>query len=531
MLEIYNECVQDLFVKPKNRPKAGLKIRETTEGLIYVEELTSIPVQSYDDISDQIDYGTANRTIGATDMNATSSRAHTVTTITFKQTYFTAGTPTNQKESNINLVDLAGSERQKSTGAANDRLKEGSNINKSLSFLGKVISILAEKSSGKKSAMNTVVPYRESKLTRILQNALGGNSKTAMIAAISPADVNFEESLSTLIYANQVKSIKNQAKVNENPQDKLIRELKEENERLKQMMENKQKVMKENKQDKQENKDLLSKVRLMNVNEDPMLTGQMSYAFKDGVNIIGRSKKGKKPDIPCNGLGVVSDHNKASFDDKSQELILHPNEESSAKNKTYLNGQLLKEDTPLKHGDMIIFGNNTLYVVLFPGEPITPEMKDYERAMNLVLKQQMDQLKDDAHEKEMKGKLNQLKDGLDKQKKDAEKDLLRKQKEMEEARRKLEEELKKRDEDLRNKMKQAGDQKQKLSDFEEKYRKEKEDAERLRKLQEEKEKLFEEEKRRALMAFEEAQKQREKEEFDLRLREKLEQQLSAMIQM
>jgi len=151
--------------------------------------------------------------------------------------------------------------------------------------------------------------------------------------------------------------------------------------------------------------------------------------------------------------------------------------------------------------------------------------------MNLVLKQQMDQLKDDAHEKEMKGKLNQLKDGLDKQKKDAEKDLQRKQKEMEEARRKLEEELKKRDEDLKNKMKQAGDQKQKLSDFEEKYRKEKEDAERLRKLQEEKEKLFEEEKRRALMAFEEAQKQREKEEFDQRLREKLEQQLSAMIQM
>lgn len=112
MLEIYNECVQDLFVKPKNRPKAGLKIRETKDGGIYVEELTNIPVQSYEDISDQIEYGTANRTIGATQMNATSSRAHTVTTITFKQTFYTAGTPTNQKESNINLVDLAGSERQ-----------------------------------------------------------------------------------------------------------------------------------------------------------------------------------------------------------------------------------------------------------------------------------------------------------------------------------------------------------------------------------------------------------------------------------
>jgi hypothetical protein len=178
MLEIYNEHVQDLFIKPKKRPKGGLKIRETQKDGIYVEDLTSIPVNSYEDIFDQIEIGTANRTIGATNMNASSSRAHTVTTVTFTQTEFTNGQPTNKKKSNINLVDLAGSERARTSGADADRLKEGSNINKSLSFLGKVITILAEKSSGKKSAQGTVVPYRESKLTRILQNALSGNSKT-----------------------------------------------------------------------------------------------------------------------------------------------------------------------------------------------------------------------------------------------------------------------------------------------------------------------------------------------------------------
>jgi hypothetical protein len=131
----------------------------------------------------------------------------------------------------MHLVDLAGSERVGDTGATGQRMLEGTNINKSLSVLGKCISILAEKSIGKKK--DAVVPYRESNLTRILQNALGGNSKTCMIAAISPASICYEESLSTLRYADQVKQIKNVAKVNESPQDKLIRELREENEKLK----------------------------------------------------------------------------------------------------------------------------------------------------------------------------------------------------------------------------------------------------------------------------------------------------------
>jgi hypothetical protein len=200
MIEIYNECVQDLLVKQSERPKGGLNVREHPQHGIFVENMSKVPVTSYAEISRQIDVGTSNRTVGATQMNATSSRAHTVTTLTFRQRFIDKekGNQTSEKMSEINLVDLAGSERAASTQATGDRLKEGANINKSLSILGKCISILAKKSSGK---TNEVVPYRESKLTFILKNALGGNSRTTMIAALSPASVNYDETLSTLRYA------------------------------------------------------------------------------------------------------------------------------------------------------------------------------------------------------------------------------------------------------------------------------------------------------------------------------------------
>jgi len=132
------------------------------------------------------------------------------------------------------LVDLAGSEKAGQTGAEGQRLKEGCAINLSLTVLGNCISVLADKSSGK--AKNSVVPYRDSNLTRILQNALGGNSKTIMICAVSPAAINFEESLGTLRYADRAKRIMNKAVVNESVQDKMIRELKSENEKLKELL-------------------------------------------------------------------------------------------------------------------------------------------------------------------------------------------------------------------------------------------------------------------------------------------------------
>ncbi|CAF4811301.1 unnamed protein product, partial [Rotaria magnacalcarata] len=210
---------------------SGLVIRQhPTSGHFYPQGLHIVPVGTYNDIERRITEGTENRTIAATNMNATSSRAHTVVTIYFDQIIKNDRGET-KKASVINLVDLAGSERSSSTGATGDRLKEGTNINKSLSTLGNVIAALAEISSGTKRKL--VVPYRESVLTKLLQNALGGNSKTVMIAALSPTDTSYDETLSTLRFADRVKRIRNTVVVNENPIEKLIRELKEENERLK----------------------------------------------------------------------------------------------------------------------------------------------------------------------------------------------------------------------------------------------------------------------------------------------------------
>ena len=158
-------------------------------------------------------------------MNASSSRAHTIISIEFKQIKVEGGKK-REKLSVIHLVDLAGSEKVGKTGATGDRLKEAAGINKSLSMLGLVITALADKAAGK--GKNHVVPYRDSCLTRILQNALGGNSKTLMICAISPATDNYEETLSTLRYADQAKRIQNKAVVNESETDKLIRTLNEE---------------------------------------------------------------------------------------------------------------------------------------------------------------------------------------------------------------------------------------------------------------------------------------------------------------
>mmetsp|Transcript_74441 Transcript_74441/g.230919 ORF Transcript_74441/g.230919 Transcript_74441/m.230919 type:complete len:772 (-) Transcript_74441:87-2402(-) len=232
MIEIYNESIQDLLILPQDRPQGGLAIHESKMLGVYVDGVRKTPVTSYKEIERVIDEATEHRTVGNTLMNATSSRAHTVLTIEFKQVELVEGKEA-VKLSMINLVDLAGSEKSAQTGAAGERLKEGCAINKSLSALGNVIEKLAKKSKGKK---DIVVPYRDSKLTRLLQNALGGSSKTIMICALSPASSNAEETLSTLRYADRAKQIKNNATVNEDPQGRLLREMKEENEKLKEMM-------------------------------------------------------------------------------------------------------------------------------------------------------------------------------------------------------------------------------------------------------------------------------------------------------
>ncbi|KAG0010303.1 kinesin-like protein Klp8, partial [Entomortierella chlamydospora] len=231
-MEIYCERVRDLL-NPKN--KGHLKVREHPSLGPYVEDLSKLMVTSFQDIENLMDEGNKARTVAATNMNETSSRSHAVFTVLLTQTRYDIETKLEtEKVSRICLVDLAGSERANSTGATGARLKEGANINKSLTTLGKVISALAEASGapapkkGAKKPAETFVPYRDSVLTWLLKDCLGGNSKTTMIAALSPADVNYDETLSTLRYADQAKKIKNKAVVNEDPNAKLIRELKEE---------------------------------------------------------------------------------------------------------------------------------------------------------------------------------------------------------------------------------------------------------------------------------------------------------------
>ena len=149
MIQIYNERVQDLLVK-KSKVE-DLQVREGPNG-VYVQDCSEVPVNSYEEIQYQIDTGTANRAIGQTNMNATSSRAHTISQVIFTQNFFDEdGKPSNRLQSTINLIDLAGSERAGSTGAEGARLLEGANINKSLMTLGRVISTLAKNATVSKS--------------------------------------------------------------------------------------------------------------------------------------------------------------------------------------------------------------------------------------------------------------------------------------------------------------------------------------------------------------------------------------------
>uniref|UniRef100_A0A8D3BXS1 plus-end-directed kinesin ATPase n=1 Tax=Scophthalmus maximus TaxID=52904 RepID=A0A8D3BXS1_SCOMX len=232
-MEIYCERVRDLL-NPKN--KGNLRVREHPLMGPYVEDLSKLAVTSYNDIQDLMDSGNKARTVAATNMNETSSRSHAVFNIIFTQKKHDMDSDnTSEKVSKISLVDLAGSERADSTGAKGTRLKEGANINKSLTTLGKVISGLAELNKKKKKA-ESFIPYRDSVLTWLLRENLGGNSRTAMVAALSPADINYDETLSTLRYADRAKQIRCNAVINEDPNNRLVRELKEEVARLKDLL-------------------------------------------------------------------------------------------------------------------------------------------------------------------------------------------------------------------------------------------------------------------------------------------------------
>mmetsp|Transcript_8548 Transcript_8548/g.28114 ORF Transcript_8548/g.28114 Transcript_8548/m.28114 type:complete len:758 (-) Transcript_8548:144-2417(-) len=222
-LEIYNEEIRDLLSKePKNR----LDLKENVDSGVYVKDLTSFVVKSSHEIDQVMQAGKKNRSVGATLMNQGSSRSHAIFTIIVECAESDEQRGAHITVGKLNLVDLAGSERQSKTGATGDRLKEATKINLSLSALGNVISALVD---GKSQH----IPYRDSKLTRLLQDSLGGNTKTVMCANCGPAGYNYDETVSTLRYANRAKNIKNKPKINEDPKDAMLREFTDEIARLK----------------------------------------------------------------------------------------------------------------------------------------------------------------------------------------------------------------------------------------------------------------------------------------------------------
>lgn len=246
-LEIYNENIRDLIGKDFKTTlelhvgnvsvRLGVplgficlfQIKEHPEKGVYISDLSWHECKKVQDCDKLMERGNKNRSTGATLMNADSSRSHSIFTLNVEQCERDESGEDHYRLGKLNLVDLAGSERLAKTGATGDRLKEATKINLSLSALGNVISALVD---GKSKH----IPYRDSKLTRLLQDSLGGNTKTLMIAAISPAADNYEETLSTLRYANRAKNIKNKPKINEDPKDAMLRQLQDEIRLLKEQL-------------------------------------------------------------------------------------------------------------------------------------------------------------------------------------------------------------------------------------------------------------------------------------------------------
>ncbi|KAM4541750.1 kinesin-like protein KIF3B [Odontesthes bonariensis] len=246
-LEIYQEEVRDLMCKDNNKK---LELKENPECGVYVKDLSSVVTKNATEIEHVMNIGNQSRSVGFTNMNERSSRSHAIFVITVECSETGPDGEDHIRVGKLNMVDLAGSERQSKTGAKGKRLKEAAKINLSLSALGNVISALADGKS-------THVPYRDSKLTRLLQDSLGGNAKTVMIATVGPSHKNFDESVATLRYASRAKKIKNKPRINEDPKDALLREFQEEIARLKAQLEERGMLAKERR--KKRNSKRLSK--------------------------------------------------------------------------------------------------------------------------------------------------------------------------------------------------------------------------------------------------------------------------------
>ncbi|XP_058526069.1 kinesin-like protein KIF13B isoform X3 [Ochotona princeps] len=408
-MEIYNEKVRDLL-DPKGS-RQTLKVREHSVLGPYVDGLSKLAVTSYKDIESLMSEGNKSRTVAATNMNEESSRSHAVFKITLTHTLYDVKSGTSgEKVGKLSLVDLAGSERATKTGAAGDRLKEGSNINKSLTTLGLVISALADQSAGKNK--NKFVPYRDSVLTWLLKDSLGGNSKTAMVATVSPAADNYDETLSTLRYADRAKHIVNHAVVNEDPNARIIRDLREEVEKLREQLtkaeamkspelkdrleesekliqemtvtwEEKLRKTEEIAQERQKQLESLGislqssgikvgddKCFLVNLNADPALNELLVYYLKEHT-LIGSANS---QDIQLCGMGILPEHCIIDITPEGQ-VMLTPQKNT----RTCVNGSSVSSPIQLHHGDRILWGNNHFFRLNLPKKKKKLEREDEEQ--------------------------------------------------------------------------------------------------------------------------------------------------------
>ncbi|XP_054617349.1 kinesin-like protein KIF13B isoform X2 [Dunckerocampus dactyliophorus] len=395
-MEIYNEKVRDLL-DPKGS-RQTLRVREHKVLGPYVDGLSRLAVANYKDIESLMSEGNKSRTVAATNMNEESSRSHAVFNITLTHTLMDLQSGTSgEKVSKLSLVDLAGSERAAKTGAAGERLKEGSNINKSLSTLGLVISALADQGAGKNRSK--FVPYRDSVLTWLLKDSLGGNSRTAMVATISPAADNYDETLSTLRYADRAKSIVNHAVVNEDPNARIIRELREEVEKLreqlteaesmkapelKERLEESEKLIQEMTvtweeklrkteaiaQERQKQLESLGislqssgirvvddKCFLVNLNADPALNELLVYYLKEHTRV----GSAKSQDIQLCGMAIQDEHCVIDIT-LNNGVVLTPH----CNARTWVNGAAVTNPVQLHHGDRILWGNNHFFRINLP---------------------------------------------------------------------------------------------------------------------------------------------------------------------
>uniref|UniRef100_A0A669F2D2 Kinesin family member 13A n=1 Tax=Oreochromis niloticus TaxID=8128 RepID=A0A669F2D2_ORENI len=409
-MEIYNEKVRDLL-DPKGS-RQSLKVREHKVFGPYVDGLSQLAVTSFEDIEVLMSEGNKSRTVAATNMNEESSRSHAVFSIIVTQTlYDLQSGNSGEKVSKMSLVDLAGSERVSKTGAAGERLKEGSNINKSLTTLGCVISALADQSAGKGKAK--FVPYRDSVLTWLLKDNLGGNSKTAMIATVSPAADNYEETLSTLRYADRAKRIVNHAVVNEDPNARIIRELREEVEKLKvQLSQAESMKAPELKEKLQESEKLIQEMTvtweeklrkteeiaterqkqlesmgisletsgikvgedkcfLVNLNADPALNELLVYYLKEHTRVGADTSQ----DIQLFGIGIQPEHCVLELCPDG-DVTLMP----IGNARTCVNGTMIDSLVHLWHGDRILWGNNHFFRINLPKRKRRDRLKELERA-------------------------------------------------------------------------------------------------------------------------------------------------------